>query len=147
MISKTQESHVFETDNLCVNVGFVGTEDEGQSVEIVMKAKEDEGLSFQSNEERQHQNFELEEDEEKLSHKDNQDENHTSLIKGNDGKELPKHDVAGEEELAHEDIQKKDKGEEQHSNAMCMEWDEKINLLEELLRKVESKVAREKKCS
>ena len=37
---ESMESHVFETDNLCVNARFVGIEDEEQSLEIVMKAKE-----------------------------------------------------------------------------------------------------------
>jgi len=38
---EAMESHVFEIDNLCMNAGIAGTEDEGQSLEIVMSAMED----------------------------------------------------------------------------------------------------------
>lgn len=73
-----------------------------------------------------------------MSHKDNQSEDHTHLINAITGGQLQE-PVSAESrtKLAHQDSQKKDKDEEQHSDKMLMRCDEDIMLLERLLKEPE----------
>ena len=82
--------------------------------------------------EEQNHNYVLKEDEVTLSHKDKQIELFNEITGG----QLQKHvDAESKTRLAHGDSQRKDINEEKDSYVMLMKCDEKMKLLEELLRK------------
>ena len=86
-------------------------------------------MSSQGIEERHNQNSILKEDETTLSQKENQRRIHTQLANEIVEGQLPKYVVADEEDLALEDNQEKDRGEEKHSYIMLIKWNEEIRLL------------------
>ena len=81
--------------------------------------------------EEQNHNYVLKEDEVTLAHKDKQIELFNEITGG----KLQKHvDAESKTRLARGDSQRKDIDEEKHSYVMLMKCDEKMKLLEELLR-------------
>jgi hypothetical protein len=74
--NETQRSHGFETNCLCVIVGYASDEDK-QPLEVVIKKEEDEGLPHKGIEERQTQKYVIREEETTLFHKRSQMRNYT----------------------------------------------------------------------
>ena len=114
-----------------INIGFVG---DGQSFEAIINIEEYEGVPFQSTEGGKNKNYVMNEDETTLAHKRNQRKIHTQLTNEIVGKKLKRPISAiRSTELSHEDIQKKDKDEEEHSYVMLTELDKDLRLMEEWL--------------
>lgn len=127
--TETKESHVFKTNELCVNACY----EDRQPLEVVIKEKKDEELPHEGIEEGQNQKSVITEKVAELSHKSSEKGDHTySKSAGLEEKQTQKIVLtANTTELVYEDSHKKDKDiEEQHSDAMATDFDE-LKFLEE----------------
>lgn len=140
VLEETKDSHIFETKNLCVNVGVVGQEDE-YPTKVVKKEEADARVSQRNTNKDRNQSNEESFPAERIGNMIQDEKNVMLKVVDCDTKVVMAEDV----QMPHEGITRDEEVEEKHLYVVLIDFEAELRLLEKWLEKhrTDEKVAKE----